>query len=45
MFLSGVRQFTENDLEVDQFAGLSAKQKKKMFSGSVAKVREGAISH
>lgn len=26
MFLSGVRQFTENDLEVDQFSGLSAKQ-------------------
>lgn len=31
MFLSEVRPFTENDLEVDQFSGLSAKQKKKCF--------------
>lgn len=31
MFLSEVRPFTENDLEVDQFSGLSAKQKKNVF--------------
>lgn len=33
MFLSEVRPFTKNDLEEDQFSGLSAKQKKKNVFG------------
>lgn len=43
MYLSRVLQFTENDLKTDHFSVLSANQIS--FSSSVAKVREGAISH